>query len=292
MEKRFTFARLLEEYPTEAACFEKITNLRFPDGIFCKNCQRITLHYALKKRKAYLCDLCLHQVYPLKGTIFEKSVTPLRYWFYAIFVISKTRAGVSAKTLERELGVTYKTAWRMFKQIRTLMAEDSGELLTGIVEVDETFVGGRYRHKKNTYGNWEMAKPKEVLMGMVVRGGPVRIKHIPNTGKFTMLKEIQDNISTDATIYTDDFPSYRNLHQYGYVHESVNHSKREYVKGDVYTQNIENVWSHLKRGIRGVYRVVSSKYLITYANEFAFRYNHRHEPEKMFEILLSKSVLN
>lgn len=201
--------------------------------------------------------------------------------------MTQTRAGISAKQLQRELGVTYKTAWRMFKQIRALMADGSGNPLDGIVEADETFVGGNGKNKHG-WQDTRSLESKQVLMGMVKRDGKVYIKHIPNTGKWTLLKQIKETVDPRAKIYTDDYHGYIGLKYLGYDHDSVNHSASEYVKGEVHTQNIENVWSHLKRGIFGVYRIVSAKYLQAYADEFAFRYNNRGSKINMFYILLNQ----
>lgn len=269
-------SEFLKEFSSDEKCLEEIKNLRFPDGIFCETCKKVTNHYKLGGRKAYSCEFCRSQVHPLAQTIFEHSSTPLTLWFYAIFLMTKTRSGVSARQLHRELGVTYKTAWRMWKQIRMLMAESGGGLLEGIVEMDETFVGGK---GKNRAYEWRGLgeKPKEVLMGMVQRGGKVYMKHVPNTGKWTLLAQIKQHVDPKARIYSDEYASYTNLPQHGYEHDSVTHSAGEYVRGDVHTNNIENVWSHLKRGIYGVYRVVSPKYLQSYADEYYFRYNHRSE---------------
>lgn len=198
--------------------------------------------------------------------------------------MSVTRSGISAKQLQRELGVTYKTAWRMFKQIRMLMAETSTSLLRGIVEVDETFVGGKGKNRKY----WVADKQKEVLMGMVAREGKVYLKHVPNTGKWTLLKQVKDRIDPRAIVYTDDFKSYDQLKKYGYSHESVAHGVGQFRKGDVHTQNIENFWSHFKRGIYGVYRVISPKYLQAYADEYGWRYNNRQVGPGMFELLLNQ----
>lgn len=199
--------------------------------------------------------------------------------------MSVPRSGISAKQLQRELGVTYKTAWRMFKQIRILMSDTSGNQLTGVVEVDETFVGGKGRNRRD----WRQGvKEKGVVMGMVERQGKAHLKHIPNTGKWTLLKQIHDRIDPKATIYTDELQSYKNLNRYGYTHDSVAHGVKQYTKGDVHAQNIENFWSHFKRGIYGVYRVISPKYLQAYVDEYGWRYNNRREGSRMFELLLNQ----
>ncbi|MBI2766840.1 MAG: transposase [Chloroflexi bacterium] len=136
-ESRYTIFEFDREYPDDAACLEALVARLYPDGIYCPKCEAVTKHHRVKSRTCYECQNCGHQEYPMAGTIFEGSATPLRLWFYAMFLMSQTRGGISAKQLERELGVTYKTAWRMFKQIRALLEEDSGPL-QGEVEVDET----------------------------------------------------------------------------------------------------------------------------------------------------------
>lgn len=286
MSETFSLATFLRKYKDDNACLKEIFAIKYPEGVYCKTCKKITNFTRVKNRPVYQCA-CGHQISPLAGTIFEKSTTPLQYWFYAMFVVSNTRSGVSAKALQRELGVTYKTAWRMMKQIRMLMAESGGGMLEGVVEVDETYVGGKGRNRRFEWRQLD-EKPKQILMGMVQRGGKVYIKHIPNTGKWTLLNQIKHHVDPKARIVTDEYPSYHSLYRHGFDHESVNHKSWEYVRGDVHTQNIENVWSHFKRGIKGVYRIVSAKYLQAYADEYAFRYNHRKEQPQMFNLLLGQ----
>ena len=296
MNGKFSLKDFFLRFPDDIACLEEIKNIRWPSGITCPVCKKVTKFYKVKGRTAYACEFGGTTVYPLADTILEKTTTPLQYWFYAMYLMTKTRSGISAKQLQRELGVTYKTAWRMFKQIRMLMADNSTNInnpngsnpLDGTVEVDETFVGGKGKNRKSQWVQGVESKEKQILMGMVQREGKVYIKHIPNTGKWTLLQQIQDNISPKARIFTDEYRGYIQLSYRGYEHDSVNHSASEYVKGEVHTQNIENVWSHLKRGIFGVYRIVSAKYLQAYADEYAFRYNHRKLDGEMFNILLKQ----
>ncbi len=287
MKDSFSLGSFLKKYRNDEACLEQIKEIKYPSGIFCEKCQGITNFTKIESRPVYQCS-CGYQISPLAGTIFEKTTTPLQYWFYAIFVMSVTRSGVSAKQLQRELGVTYKTAWRIFKQIRVLMANsnNSGGILDGTVEVDETFVGGKGKNRAFKHNFNEI--PKEVVMGMLERNGKVYLKHIPNTGKWTLLKQIQDNVSPKAQIYSDEWGGYIQLKHFGYNHKSVNHKSLEFVKGEVHTQNIEGVWSILKRGIYGVYRVVSKKYLQAYIDEYSWRYNNRGYQDKMFSRLLEE----
>lgn len=298
MNGKFSLREFRDRYGTHEQCLEAIKQLKFPDPYTCPKCNTIQKFYPVKGRTAYACNACGRHIFPLAGTIFEKSTTPLDLWFFAMYLMTQTRSGTSAKQLERMLGVTYKTAWRMFKQIRILMARPSGiiggndvnDLLDGAVEVDETFIGGKGSNRAFKANHNEI--PKEVVMGMVQRsesgkgGEKVYLRHIPNTGKWTLLKQIQENISPEARVFSDEWGGYIQLKYHGYSHESINHKAQEYSRGDIHTQNIENVWSILKRGIFGVYRVVSAKYLQAYIDEYAWRYNHRKYQDKMFEMLL------
>lgn len=292
MKDKFTFGSFLKKYKNDEACLEHIKSIKFPSGIHCPRCKEVKEFTKIKSRPVYQCS-CGYQISPLAGTIFEKTTTPLQYWFYAIFVMSVTRSGVSAKQLQRELGVTYKTAWRMFKQIRILMANsnNSGELLDGTVEIDETFIGGKGKNRRFKPNFNEI--PKEIVMGMVQRnkdakgGAKAYLRHIPNTGKWSLLKQIKDNVDPQARIITDEYYGYTQLKYNGYQHEFVTH-KNTYVVGDIYTQNVEGLWSIVKRGIYGVYRVVSKKYLQTYIDEYSWRYNNRQYQDKMFERLLGE----
>lgn len=296
MIKKFSLKTFLRKYPTDEACLEEIKNIRWPDGIICPNCKKITPFYKISNRTAYSCGACRFQVFPLAGTIFEKSTTPLRFWFYAMFQMIKTRSGISAKQLERELGVTYKTAHRMFKQIRVLMAEPNTSFSEGEIEVDETFIGGKGKNRAFKWRQGVEEKEKEIIIGMVKRNkdkkgaNKIYLKHIPNTGKWTLLSQIKEHIDPKARVITDQYRGYWQLPKYGYRHDFVNH-KHTFVKGDIHTQNAENFWSILKRGIYGVYRIVSKKYLQAYADEYAWRYNHRKQPDTMFDELLKQVAL-
>lgn|SRR5260221_187132 len=226
------------------------------------------------ERKIFSCRLG-HIVSPLAGTIFEKSSTPLHLWFLAIYLMSETRSGVSAKTLERILGVTYKTAWRIFKQIRSLMDEE--EILTGTVEVDETYIGGKdwFRGKK-WWANWG-ALEKTILLGFVERGGRVRTMIIPTTDGFVLSQKVPDYVTKDTSIVTDGHFGYKQLPKLGFKHSVINHTVHYVDKEnpEIHTNTIEGFWGQMKPGISGVYRGVSRKYLQNYADEYGFRYSYR-----------------
>jgi transposase-like protein len=288
---QINFAEFQERYSTDAACLEAIVTLRFPDGIYCNSCADFTPHFKLKKRKAYQCGKCLHQFYPLAGTIFQKSRTPLRLWFFALFIITTTRSGVSAKALQRMIKVTYKTAWSMFMKIRRIMSEELG-FLKGVVEVDETWIGGKDWYKGKKW--WSDYRPtkKQIVFGMVERKGRVKTLIIPDVYAITLLKHIKVNIDPAASIMSDSHFGYHSLSKLGYTHNMVNHTN-EYVSRknpDVHTQTIEGFWGQMKRGITGVYRHVSKKYLQNYCDEYAFRYNYRNYAYSSFDYLFNLIV--
>ncbi|MCX6793704.1 MAG: IS1595 family transposase [Candidatus Gottesmanbacteria bacterium] len=286
MNSKFSLRQFKRTYGTHVLCLEAIKQRRFPEGTHCPKCTQETAFYPVHGRSAYACKLCGWHVYPLAGTIFEHSSTPLDLWFFAMYLMTQTRSGTSAKQLERMVGVTYKTAWRMFKQIRMLMAQ-SGVPLDGTVEIDETFIGGKAKNRAYVPNFNE--KAKEVVMGMVKRGGHAYLKHIEGVGKWILLRQIQEHVSPTARVLTDEWGGYSQLSRYGYSHAFVNHSASQYVHGDIHTQNIEGIWSIVKRGVYGVYRIVSKKYLQAYVDEYTFRYNHRKNG-RMFDILLDQVI--
>lgn len=268
---------LQRDFPNDDACLEWLKEYLYPEGIYCVIEKKITPHHRMKKRKSYSCELCGHHVHPTADTIFHKSSTPLTLWFYAIYLMSATRAGISAKQLERELGVTYKTAWRMFHQIRKMMADDENDMLGGDVEVDETYI--QPNPQKNTRVKAKQPNKRyydsEIIFGMVERDGRAKVRHVKTNGVSVLMPEINKSIAKQSTIYSDEWAAYKKLPVWGYGHLTVKHSDLEFVAGRVHTQNVENLWSNMKRGIKGVYRHVDAKYLQAYANEYAFRYSHR-----------------
>lgn len=267
---RYTIKDLQRDFPDDDSCLEWLKEYLYPDGIYCVVDKKITPHHRMKKRKSYSCELCGHHIHPTADTIFHKSSTLLTLWFYAIYLMSATRAGISAKQLERELGVTYKTAWRMFHQIRKMMGDDDIQT-EGEVEVDET-----YFHADTAKRSTAKAHNHQIVFGMVERGGRAKVKHVRTSGTRVLMPEIKATIKSGSEIYSDEYSSYGLLKHEDYKkHYTIQHKSGQYVDAWVHTQNVENLWSNMKRGIKGVYRHVDVKYLQAYANEYAFRYSHR-----------------
>ncbi|MBI5357511.1 IS1595 family transposase [Candidatus Saccharibacteria bacterium] len=267
---RYTFKDFKEEYPDDTACLNAVLENRY--GNTCPRCGVIGVKFhPITGRQGFVCSECDKHIYPLAGTIFRKSTTSLWSWFYAIYLFSVSKNGVSAKELERHLGVTYKTAWRMAKQIRLLMEQD-GEILTGDVEVDETYAPSRKHPRALGHSK------KQVIFGAVERNGRVNASHVKSAGVRVLMPIIENNIQAEATIYSDEARVYKTLNKRGYSHTTVNHSKLEYVRGNAHTNTIEGFWSQLKRSIDGTYHAVSPKYLQSYINQFVFQYNFRDLP--------------
>jgi len=282
---RYTIKEFNTQFPDDDTCLEFVFRARYTSGVFCETCQKITNHYRRTGRKSYACEFCGNEIFPTAGTIFHKSPTPLRSWFYAMFLMSSTRCGISAKQLERELGVTYKTAWRMFKQIRSLMDEKT-KPMNGHIEVDETYIGGKHSGPPG-----RGAEGKTPIVGLIHRNeGQVNATVTKDVKARTIMPIIWNNVprTTENTIHTDEFATYNYVQKLGYTHGVVQHGKGEYAVGINHVNTVEGFWSLVKRGINGVYHAVSPKYLQSYLNEYQFRYNHRKSATPMFSLMMNQ----
>jgi transposase len=271
-----------QRFPTEDACLTHLMRVRFGERLTCFKCQRKATYYRVKGRRAFECEYCGYQVYPTAGTPFESTRTPLRDWFYVMFLFCASRNGVAAKEVERQLGVTYKTAWRMCNLIRKYMGYVDGDAPLGghgkKIEIDETFIGG-----KAASGHDD----KAIVIGIVERGGDVVTRQVVSRSNDDVYPQIARFVKHGSKVYTDDWQGYVSLTaRLGYEHEAVNHSAKEYVRGDARTNTIEGFWANVKRGINGTYVWVSKKHLQTYLREFEYRHNLRHSPYLMFDCLL------
>jgi transposase len=275
----YTLKDFQKQFPDDATCLEWLKNRLYPDGIYCETCEAVTKHHRVKSRPSYSCDHCGHHVHPTADTIFHKSPTPLSTWFYAVYLMASTRCGISAKQIQRETGVTYKTAWRMFKQIRSMLTDEASGPIGGFgrkVEMDETYYGSR---SEGTRGRGTKKTP---VVGMVQRKGQVRAFVASDVKADTLRGLIKEHVLPRTMVFTDDFKSYNGIGARGYTHQRINHSEKVYVNGDVHTNTIEGFWSLIKRGIGGVYHNVGRHYLQTYLNEYSFRYNRRFDVQPMF----------
>ena len=282
----------MRDFPDDATCLNWLWQTRYAhDGehAYCPKCEteRAFKRYdTSQQRQSWTCTTCGHHIHPTAGTIFHKSSTSLTLWFYAIYLMTSTRCGISAKQLEREIGVTYKTAWRMMNLIRNELMEDEPDMMDGEVEVDETYVGGKRKNAKGRYP----AKSTPVF-GMVQRGGKVHAQPVRDASAFTLQPIIMKKVMPESTIFTDGHGGYQYIDtRGGYTHQRINHSEGVYVSGNVHTQTIENFWSLVRRGISGVYHNVSAKHLQGYLSEYVFRYNHRDDGAAMFLTLLLRAA--
>ena len=284
---KYTFKQFQAEYPDDAACLAQIMKVQFGGTEFtCPACgvEKAKFH-AMTKRRAYACQECGHHIYPCAGTIFEKSRTNLTKWFFAMYLMTSTRHGVAAKELERQLGVTYKCAWRMAHELRKLMAtaDDNSGPLSGHVEIDETRIGGKISRK-----DWrEKGDNKTVVMGIVERNGRLRAGPLDYATQHEVEPIVLHHVERGSIVSTDESRLYNNIAKAPYEHGVVNHSAEEYVRGIHHTNTIEGHWSQLKRSIRGTHVHVSAKHLWKYVSEFSYRRNFRHSHEGMFNRLVA-----
>ncbi len=269
---------LVDRFASEDACREYLEELRWPNGVACPRCGCESVS-RIEKRNQYDCNSCRYQFSVTAGTIFHDSHLPLRKWFMAVYLICESKKGISAKQLQRTLAVSYKTAWYLCHRIRDAMGDDPQALLNGIVEVDETYIGGKRRNVGSGFkGN------KACVVGAVERDGEVRLKVIPRKDREAIEKFIATYANPDSMIFTDEYQAYDHLPPERHRH--VKHSDEEWVRGDVHTNTVEGVWSLFKRSVVGSYHKVSVKHLPAYLDEMEFRFNGRDNPFLFRDTLL------
>lgn len=287
-KEKYTIKLFNREYPDNETCINKIFQNRYGHFKKCPKCKKKFKYYKVNERKCYSCQHCGHQIHPLAGTIFHKSNTDLKLWFYAIFLFASSKNGVSAKELQRQLGVTYKCAWRIAKHVRQLFEDDSKQL-SGKVEVDEVYIGGKESNKHETKKiGAKGSQGKTAVLGAVERKGNVKARVVDDTTKSEVTPFIRGKVEINSQVYTDEYKVYNNLKYLGYSHDKVNHYQKEFVVGDTHTNTIEGFWSQLKRSIDGTYHMVSPKYLQQYVNEFSWRYNYRNSRTALFRLLIGR----
>lgn len=263
---KYTIKDFKKDFPDDNTCLNYIFKNRFPN-IKCPVCGGNSF-YRVKNRKVYACK-CGYQISPTANTIFHKSETKLTDWFFAIYLSSQSKNGLSAKEIQRHLGCTYKTAWRIGLKIRSLMKQSNNKL-SGTIEADETYVGGK-TNQRNKHRN------KGVVMAVVQRKGQVKSQHLMDNSTTSLLKMLRDNVTFGSHVITDDAGAYKanKIMRIGMFHDKVCHSRKEYVRGNIYTNTVEGFFSQFKRSIDGTYHSVSLKHLQSYVDQFSFHYNHR-----------------
>ena len=317
---QYTLLEFIRDFPDDETCLVWLWNTRCatsnPSEAHCPRCEQIRefKRYGTKQqRQSWTCTACGLHIHPTAGTIFHKSSTGLHLWFYAMYLMTSTRCGISAKQLERELGVTYKTAWRMFTLIRNELMGPDEVRLSGAVEMDETYVGGKPRLEDKR--QWANAPSRAVaaqnwshenkvgVFGMVERNktetvdevetktaGKIAAYVIPQKPQAVIVQHMANHVEGDTIIYTDDARLYTRLAKDGWDHRTINHSAGVYVSGDIHTQTIEGFWSLVKRGISGTHHAVSAR-LQGYVNEYVWRYN-RDDSRSMFLSILLRAALD
>lgn len=261
---------LMDRYNCDDKCRDLLERIRWPSGVCCLRCGDTDV-WEIESRAQWECSSCEYRFSVTAGTIMHRSHLPLRKWFLAIYLMCQSKKGMSAKQLERTLDVTYKTAWYLCHRIREAMGNDplSGPTLVGVVEVDETMIGG-----KRSGDDWRANKTWIAVA--IERGGRVRLERIPDVRRGTLHDFIARNVADEAeTIYTDELKRYIGL---GACHETVAHSRDEWVVGDVHTNSVEGVWSLFKRSIFGTFHKMSVKHMDRYLEEMEWRFNNRDNP--------------
>ncbi len=280
-KQEINLVNLIEKYHNEDKCRGYLEELRWPNGVACPRCGSLSIS-RVQKPRVFDCNSCRYQFSVTAGTIFHDSHLPLWKWFLTAYMMSEAKKGVSANQIKRTIGVSYKTAWYLCHRIRNAMTEHNPEPLDGIVEVDETFIGG----KKNDMGRGYRGN-KTAVVGAVERGGSLRTQVISARDRKTLHSFIKTHTAPDTeAIYTDEWPPYKGIADHDTRHETVNHSAEEWVRGDVHTNTVENVWSLFKRSVMGSYHQLSAKHLDAYLDELEWRFNNRDNPYLFRDTLL------
>lgn len=295
-DSQYSIMEFMRDFPDDAACLEWLWRTRYSEDGQHAMCSRCGVETPFRKyetkqqRQSWTCTKCGLHVHPTAGTIFHKSSTSLQLWFYAMYLMASTRCGISAKQIERELGVTYKTAWRMCHLIRKELMPQDTERLSGQVEADETFVGGKPRNSDRKKGltRQDYMDRKVPVAGVVERGG--RVIATVQQHRVDARQHVREYVVPESMLFTDEYAAYDAVGRTMTAHHRVNHSQNVYVSGESHVQTIEGFWALVKNGIRGVYHAVSAKHLQTYLNEYAWRYNRRNDPASMFMSLLLNSA--
>jgi transposase-like protein len=270
---------LVEKYKgDEGKCKAYLESLKWPDGLECPRCGSPKVSHMNKGGHKFDCDTCRYKFTVTAGTIFHDSHLPIWKWFVAVYLMCESKKGMSANQLKRTLKVSYKTAWYLCHRIRKAMEEatENEPKLTGTVEVDETYIGGRYDKRRK-----RLPHEKQAVMGMIERRGKLEVRAIKAAGRKILVPIIESRVDKSATLMTDEYPAYKSLDK-EYRRKVVKHSEEEWVRGDANTNSIENAWSLFKRSIVGSFHHIDAKHVAAYLDEFEWRFNNRNN-EYLFE---------
>ena len=279
-DTKYGLRELKAEFPSEEACLDYLF-----DTLHTRECSCGGTYHRLNGRKQFQCSKCRYQIAPMATTIFEKSSTPLTLWFHALFIFSNAKSGISAKEMERQLNVTYKTAWRILSLIRKSLAQKTDKL-KGDVEMDEAYFGGKGYGGPYNVNAKEVLEKKGKVIAAIQRDGDMKAKKVLDVTSKTIGSFLADNIEPEGTrLMTDESNRYEKV-AVDYDRHAVNHSQHEYVRGDVHVNNVESFWAHVKRSIKGTHKSVSKQHFQSYLDAFVWLRNNRHNDRLRFEALL------
>ena len=269
MRSKMNLPALMVDFDTDAECRQALEELRWPEGVQCLRCQSFKIS-RITTRKQFDCNVCRYRFSVTTGTIFNDSHLALPKWFMAIFLMCESKKGISANQMRRILGVAQKTAWYLCHRIRKAMETETPKALTGIVEVDETYIGGKRR-----VGTGNYKSHKAMVLAALQRNGEIRLMTGKTNDRKTLHGFIREHAPDPRRIMTDEWPAYRGIEDSDTTHETVQHSAKEYVRGDVHTNSVEGAFGLFKRAVIGSFHQISHKHLDRYLDEFEFRYNNR-----------------
>jgi transposase-like protein len=282
---KMTLPRLMDDFDTDAECRQALEELRWPGGVCCLRCGSESIS-RIRTRKQFDCNDCRYRFSVTTGTVFNDSHLALSKWFMAVLLMCEAKKGLSANQMKRTLGVAHKTGWYLCHRIREAMTDAAPEPLSGTVEVDETYIGGSAKRNTRIKDGKNWRDRKTMVAGAVQRGGQIRLTSGGRQTREHLHGFIAEHVADNCErIYTDEAAAYRSLSDHDTRHETVDHSKEEYVRGTVHTNTIEGAFGLFKRALTGSFHQVSTKHLDRYLDEFEFRYNNRKNPYLFRETL-------
>jgi len=280
-------------FPTEESCIEHLEKIRWANGVVCPYCKssKISKHIENGRRKRMQCQACTKSFSVTVGTIFHHTHLDLRHWFYIIALMLNAKKGISAYQVARDLEMRRMTAWTTMHKIRNAMATEQKELLSGIFEMDETYIKSKKDEDDDNFDGGIRHETNASVVGIKQKGGDIKAFVTHNTTYMTLINLARNVVKVGSEMHTDEYASYNKFRQY-YIHETVNHSKEYVTASGIHCNGVESFWSLLKRGIKGQFHHLSRKYLQKYINEFEFRYNNRYNARVFDEVVKRMLVIH